>query len=180
MTKLNALNALLGFSFSAVGAYAFFDPVSFFSLLPEYYGRFNLHFVKDAGIAFGSSGLLLIAALVSRQWKLPLAIGGALFVVLHGAFHVQMLLMGMAPTLSEKVLEVMVIITPAFLTALLVVLRWLEGLAQSKRLASSSTSSLTPTTATTSIDGTEATPAEIQSAEVTTNEPEDSQPSPKI
>jgi len=125
MTKLDYLSAVLGAGFSIVGLFAFTYPALFFNLLPEYYGNFNLHFVKDAGIAFLSSGILFSLSLKALEWKLPLMFGGALFVVLHGAFHIQMLAMGMAPTALDFAIEVIVIISPSVLAALAVLLQFI-------------------------------------------------------
>lgn len=120
---LNILTLVLGFGFSAAGLFAFILPATFFGLLGDYYGEFNYHFVKDAGIAFFSSGLLILLSQWVAMWRLPLLFGGALFVTLHGVFHIQMLFMGMAPTFLDIVVEIFVIIGPAVLTAALLVLR---------------------------------------------------------
>jgi len=117
------LTAVLGFGFFVTGLFAFFYPQEFFSLLGDYYGTFNYHFVKDAGIAFLSSGSLLLLSLRFIEWRLPLTLGGALFVVLHGVFHVQMLIMGMATTTADIAFEVLVVISPSVLAALLLVIR---------------------------------------------------------
>jgi hypothetical protein len=123
VVKTNILNAVLGFGFLVTGLFAFFYPAEFFSLLGDYYGTFNYHFVKDAGIAFISSGSLLLLSLRFIQWRLPLTLGGALFVVLHGVFHLQMLIMGMATTPADIAFEVLVVISPSALAALLLVIR---------------------------------------------------------
>jgi len=124
--KVNLLSGALGLGFSLVGVFAFCLPELFFSLLPAYYGNFNSHFVKDAGIAFFSSGTLLLLSLIIVQWRLPLTFAGALFVTLHGLFHIQMLIAGMAPTWLDFTTESIVIISPAILTALLFILRLRE------------------------------------------------------
>ena len=121
--KTNILATILGFGFLFTGLFAFFYPFEFFSLLSDYYGTFNYHFVKDAGIAFFSSGSLLLLSLRFIEWRLPLTLGGALFVVLHGVFHVQMLIMGMATTTADIAFEVLVVISPSVLAALLLVIR---------------------------------------------------------
>jgi hypothetical protein len=121
--KTNILAAILGLGFTATGVLAFFFPEVFFNLLPSYYGTFNYHFVKDAGIAFFSSGTLLLLSLKFVQWQAPLTLGGALFVGLHGLFHIQMLVAGMASRPVDIATEVFVIISPAVLTVFLLVLR---------------------------------------------------------
>ena len=121
--KTNILTAVLGFGFFVTGLFAFFYPQEFFSLLGDYYGTFNYHFVKDAGIAFLSSGSLLLLSLRIIKWRLPLTLGGALFVVLHGVFHLQMLIMGMATAPADIAFEVLVVISPSALAALLLIIR---------------------------------------------------------
>ena len=121
--KTNILTLVLGFGFFVTGLFAFFLPLAFFSLLGDYYGTFNFHFVKDAGIAFISSGSLLLLSLRFIEWRLPLTLGGALFVVLHGLFHLQMLIMGMATAPADIAFEVLVVISPAVLAALLLIIR---------------------------------------------------------
>jgi len=125
--KTNILTAVLGTTFLFTGILAFFLPERFFDALGTYYGTFNLHFVKDAGISFFSSGCLLLASLRIRPWRVPFTIGGSMFIVLHGLFHTQMLITGMFPTGSDVAKEIALIITPAALTALLVMLRVKEN-----------------------------------------------------
>jgi len=121
--KLNIFAAILGLAFTATGLFAFSCPETFFGLLGDYYGAFNLHFVKDAGIAFFSAGCLLLLSIKIPKWSVPLTLGGSLFIILHGVFHVQMLAMGMAPTALDVAKEVLIIISPSVFTALLLALR---------------------------------------------------------
>ena len=58
--KLNILSFILGVGFVITGIFAFASPEIFFGLLGKYYGAFNNHFVKDAGIAFFSAGCLIL------------------------------------------------------------------------------------------------------------------------
>ena len=121
--KLNILAVILGIAFAATGIFAFASPETFFGLLGDYYGAFNNHFVKDAGIAFFSAGCLLILSTRIAQWCVPLTLGGSVFIILHGVFHIQMLVMGMAPTALDLAKEILIIISPSIFTALLLVLR---------------------------------------------------------
>lgn len=121
--KTNILTTILGLGFFVTGLFAFFYPFEFFSLLGDYYGTFNYHFVKDAGIAFISSGSLLLLSLRFIEWRLPLTLGGVLFVVLHGVFHVQMLIQGMATAPADIAFEVLVVISPSLLAAILLFIR---------------------------------------------------------
>jgi len=125
--KINVLAAVLGLGFLLAGLFAFFYPSQFFGLLGSYYGTFNYHFVKDAGIAFFSSGLLLLLSLKIIQWRLPLTFCGSLFVILHAVFHIQMIATGMVSTASDMGFELVVIVMPSVLTALLLALRIKES-----------------------------------------------------
>ena len=124
--KLNIFAAILGLGFTITGIFAFTYPESFFGLLGDYYGAYNNHFVKDAGIAFFSSGCLLLLSIKIMKWALPLTLGGSLFIILHGVFHIQMLVMGMAPTALDVAKEILIIISPSIFTLLLLVLRMRE------------------------------------------------------
>ena len=121
--KLNILTIILGIGFTVTGIFAFACPETFFGLLGKYYGAFNNHFVKDAGIAFFSAGCLILLSTRITKWCVPLTLGGSLFIILHGVFHVQMLAMGMAPTALDVAKEILIIISPSILTALLLFLR---------------------------------------------------------
>jgi len=124
--KLNALTLVLTLAYSVAGLLAFFDAAWFFSLLGDYYGVFNLHFVKDAGLALISSGLLLGLSLFNTPSRFAYAFAGALFVVLHGIFHIQMLASGMVESYIDITKEVVVIILPALATLILVCARYIE------------------------------------------------------
>ena len=121
--KLNILAVILGIGFTVTGIFVFACPETFFGLLGKYYGAFNNHFVKDAGIAFFSAGCLILLSTRITKWCVPLTLGGSLFIILHGVFHVQMLAMGMAPTALDVAKEILIIISPSILTALLLFLR---------------------------------------------------------
>ena len=125
--KVNSLTCALGLGFLLTGLFAFFQPTMFFNLLPDYYGQINIHFIKDAGISFFSSGTLLLLSLAVKKWQIPFAIGGALFVLLHAIFHIQMLFAGMAPNWLDKAIEIVVIVSPGLLAGLIVILRILES-----------------------------------------------------
>lgn len=121
--KTNILTGILGAIFLATGLAAFFASEQFFASIGNYYGDYNAHFVKDAGISFFSAGVLLILSLRIPKWRVPLTLGGALWIMLHGCFHIQMLLMGMFPTAADTVKEIALVITPAALTGLVLYLR---------------------------------------------------------
>ena len=115
-----ALLGLLAVFYLASGIALYFHPMQTFDSLPSYYGEFNHHFVKDAGLAFTSSAILLFLAVFKRRERLIYSFSASLFVVLHGLFHVQMLLSGMVPKayLGDELVQV---IAPAMLLLGLVV-----------------------------------------------------------
>jgi hypothetical protein len=121
--KLNILAVILGLGFTVTGIFAFACPETFFGLLGDYYGTFNNHFVKDAGIAFFSAGCLLLLSTRITKWCVPLTLGGSLFIILHGLFHTQMLVMGMVSTATDLAIEILIIISPSVLTVVLLILR---------------------------------------------------------
>jgi hypothetical protein len=121
--KLNILTVILGIGFAVAGIFAFVSPETFFGLLGDYYGAFNSHFVRDSGIAFFSAGSLLLLSIRITKWCVPLTLGGSLFIILHGVFHIQMLVMGMAPTVLDVAIEILIIISPSILAAVLLILR---------------------------------------------------------
>jgi hypothetical protein len=121
--KLNILAVILGIGFAVTGIFAFVSSETFFGLLGDYYGAFNSHFVKDAGIAFLSAGCLLLLSTRITKWCVPLTLGGSFFIILHGLFHIQMLIMGMATTALDVAIEIFIIISPSVLAALLLILR---------------------------------------------------------
>ena len=121
--KLNILAVILGIGFAVTGIFAFVSSETFFGLLGDYYVTFNSHFVKDAGIAFLSAGCLLLLSTRITKWCVPLTLGGSLFIILHGLFHIQMLIMGMATTALDVAIEIFIIISPSVLAALLLILR---------------------------------------------------------
>jgi hypothetical protein len=95
--------------------------------LPDYYGLFKYNFIKYARIVFFSSRLLFILSLHIKDWQQPLTLGGALFVMLHGLFHINMLLNGMVSTVLDSTIEIFGIVMPSLLALLLLVLRVKQG-----------------------------------------------------
>lgn len=73
----------------ATGVTIFFAPQFFYDTIPgvSMMGPFNLHFIRDAGLAYFGSGLLL--ALAWRRGEYAFGFGGALWPCLHALFHLQ-------------------------------------------------------------------------------------------
>lgn len=109
---------LMAAFYAVSGIALYFSPQQTFESLPAYYGDFNIHFVKDAGIAFFSSGLMLAFAAAKKALRLTFCLCASLFVVLHGLFHVQMIVGGMVPT-DYLPYELVQIILPASLLLVL-------------------------------------------------------------
>lgn len=72
----------------ATAAYMFFAPQAFYDGTPgvAMMGPFNLHFIRDAGLAFLTSGAALLIG--ARSFNRDLALFGAAWPFLHALFHV--------------------------------------------------------------------------------------------
>jgi hypothetical protein len=72
------------------GAFMVWDPKEWYQLLPtvQHTGAFNQHFIRDIGFAYITCGMVLgfAAPFPSGRWLAALV--GALWLTLHGAFHV--------------------------------------------------------------------------------------------
>jgi hypothetical protein len=113
------LLALMSLFYLASGVALYFFPLQTYETLPGYYGAFNNHFIKDAGLAFSSSGIMLALALFRSNERFIYSFCAALFVVLHALFHIQMLLTGMVPP-EYTFYELLQVIIPAFVVLVLV------------------------------------------------------------
>lgn len=90
---LIALSAL----FSLVnGGVMVLSPQDWYQLLPtvQATGAFNQHFVRDIGFAYMTSGIMLAYAARFPSGRWLAAIAGALWLTLHGAFHIWELMTG--------------------------------------------------------------------------------------
>jgi hypothetical protein len=78
------------------GGFMVWNPNGWYELLPtvRVTGAFNQHFIRDIGIAYLTSGTMLVyaARFPSGRWLAALA--GALWLSLHGAFHIWELFTG--------------------------------------------------------------------------------------
>ena len=74
----------------ATGFQIFFAPEFFYNTVPgvSMMGPYNVHFIRDAGLAYAASGALLV--LGWRRADYTLALAGALWPCLHALFHLQM------------------------------------------------------------------------------------------
>ena len=78
----------IGALFVSTGVYMFVAPHIFYEATPgvAMMGPFNTHFIRDAGLAFLTSG----GALCWGGWNQnrPVAVFGAIWPCLHAAFHI--------------------------------------------------------------------------------------------
>lgn len=72
----------------ALGAYMWLAPQYWYDATPgvAMMGPFNLHFIRDAALAFLSSGAALMWGALKRNRAV--AVFGALWIGLHAAFHI--------------------------------------------------------------------------------------------
>jgi len=77
-----AFNAATGFGM-------FVAPVFFYETVPgvEMLGPFNLHFIRDAGLSYGASGLLLALGWQRHEYSWSRA--GSLWPLFHALCHLQ-------------------------------------------------------------------------------------------
>lgn len=113
------LLGLMSLFYFASGIALYFFSQQTFDSMPSYYGAFNNHFIKDAGLAFASSGILLVFAIIKKPERFIYSFCASLFVVLHGLFHVKMLFSGMVPD-DYLPYELLQVIIPAFVLMILV------------------------------------------------------------
>jgi hypothetical protein len=90
MISLTALFCL------ANGGSMVWNPHTWYQLLPtvQATGAFNQHFIRDIGLAYVTCGIMLIYAAWFPSGRWLAAFAGALWLTMHGAFHVWELLTG--------------------------------------------------------------------------------------
>ena len=88
---------LMGVNYVILSVYIFAAPQHFYDTIPgvAMMGPFNLHFIRDAGLAFLATG----GALLWGGWNYvrSTAMAGAAFVCLHALFHIQIWIARGAP-----------------------------------------------------------------------------------
>ncbi len=74
--------------FLGTGLYMFVLPQIFYQATPgvAMMGPFNTHFIRDAGLAFATSGGALLWGTLKQNR--PVAVFGAIWPCLHAAFHI--------------------------------------------------------------------------------------------
>ena len=85
-------NILIGIAVLNVltGLQIFITPEFFYNNVPgvQMMGPYNVHFIRDAGLAFGASGIVL--GLGWQRGDYAVALAGALWPCFHALFHFQM------------------------------------------------------------------------------------------
>lgn len=110
---------ILGLAYLVSGALIFFFPLFFYEILGNYYGPFSEHFIKDSGLAFSASGMLLLyRSKSSLHLTIHTKASGNLFLLFHSLFHLEMLLRDHHPW--NPFFELFIIILPPFLILLLI------------------------------------------------------------
>ena len=106
---------LIGLFTLATGPIAFFAPKTFYETIPglEMMGPFNLHFIRDVGLAFTASG----AAMIWGGWhrNRAVAIAGASWLTLHGLFHIYIQFNRGLPGDLPMWFDLIAVMTPALL-----------------------------------------------------------------
>ena len=82
--------ALIAILNVATGVQMFVAPMFFYETIPgvQMLGPFNVHFIRDAGLSYTASGLLL--AFGWRRHEYSWSLAGSLWPVFHALFHLQM------------------------------------------------------------------------------------------
>jgi hypothetical protein len=86
-------------------------------------GPLNLHFVRDIGAAYATTGLALCAGAEMPQYRRAAIAGAAVFLGLHAAIHVFDLVTGLLPA-THWIEDLPGVFFPALLLAVLSLPRW--------------------------------------------------------
>ncbi len=102
------------------GLYLAIAPYSFYMTAPGVTdtGPYNMHFVRDVGFAFTVSALGLAYGI--REQLKPLILFGALWLVVHGVFHLVLFAMHSDHLSPTPLIDVVLVVLPAALLAYLV------------------------------------------------------------
>ena len=116
---MRMLLIVIGLAHFAVGPVAFFAPAYFYETIPgvTLTGPFNMHFIRDAGIAFAVSGAAM--AYGAANGARGVAIVGAAWPFLHALFHIQMQIGRGLPMDFVMVFDVFAVILPALIAMML-------------------------------------------------------------
>ncbi|MEM8768890.1 MAG: hypothetical protein AAGE43_15695 [Pseudomonadota bacterium] len=105
--------ALIAF-YLATGLYVALLPHDFYLNAPgaAATGPYNMHFIRDVGFAFLTSAIALGYGMYSGNK--PLMLGGALWLLLHGLFHLALWILHGMQLNSAALTDAAIVIAPAF------------------------------------------------------------------
>jgi hypothetical protein len=108
---------LIGTIAVATGIYMFVVPQTFYDRTPgvEMMGPFNVHFIRDAALAFLASGIAMVWGAVTRNRGVAFA--GAAWPLLHALFHIQIWIVRGTPFDFVAGFNFLAVIAPALLAA---------------------------------------------------------------
>ena len=91
------LLVVLGSGSALNGLWMLLDASGWFTRIAADVAPFNVHFVRDVGAAYLTSGIASVWAARTPAWRVPLAASAALFLGLHGLIHVFEVAAGVQP-----------------------------------------------------------------------------------
>jgi hypothetical protein len=121
------LLVIIGALWVVTGIVIFVDPKGFYDTIPglALMGPFNMHFIRDVGLAFLASGVATSVGAWHRNRGLALA--GTAWPLLHALFHIQIWSHRGFPLDRIAAFDVGAVIAPALLAA---ALAWRTGSSQ--------------------------------------------------
>ena len=104
----------IGASQALTGVIIFIAPQWFYDTVPgvSMLGPYSVHFIRDAGLAYGAAGLLMLLGHVRRDYAVALA--GCTWPCFHALFHLQMWLARGLPADLVAVVNLLGIQLPAW------------------------------------------------------------------
>ena len=107
----------IGLLATATGIYMFVLPQPFYDNTPgvDTMGPFNVHFIRDAALAFFASGIAMLWGALKQVRSV--AVCGASWPLLHAIFHIQIWIARGTPLDSIAGFNFVAIVVPALLAA---------------------------------------------------------------
>ncbi len=94
------LIALVGIFAVVFGGFMLVHPFEWYQLLPtvKFTGPPNPHFIKDIGLAYAASGVMLIYASINPPMRWLAALAGSMWLAAHGILHIWEVVTGFCAT----------------------------------------------------------------------------------
>jgi hypothetical protein len=91
-----ALIALVGVFALIFGIFMLIHPYEWYQLLPtvKFTGPPNQHFIRDIGLGYAASGVMLCYAAINPPMRWLAALAGSLWLIVHGILHIYEVLTG--------------------------------------------------------------------------------------